>query len=78
MSRTNLRVVSRSYQHPRPAESVRSDPQGIDNLLGSSDPGIIRDGLAATISIDGKMATRKSGRMDRRRARDLQHPVFGR
>jgi hypothetical protein len=55
-----------------------SDPPRIDNLRFVVGRGIIRDGFAATISIDRQIPPGQSGRMDRRWSRNLQHPMFWR
>jgi hypothetical protein len=65
--------------HPRRDVACRcSDPQEIDNLRNVAGRGIIRDGLAATRTIDRQLPAWHSGEMDRRRSRDLQHPMFRR
>ena len=66
-----------SLQPRRAVASYRSDPQGIDNLRHVASRGIIRNDFAAT-SMDRQIPSRRPGGMDRRRSRDLQHPMFGR
>ena len=55
-----------------------SNPLGIESLHSTVSRGIIRDGSAATCTIERQIPTRRSGRMALGRPRNLQHPMFGR